>query len=702
MFPSSDTGSPPQSRMTSRHSSVVSTTSSRSSVRKPSLKAKPSALQGNLLNHSDDFLNENLLEDDEEISMSESPRISHRTPTYDAGNNRLVIAIDYGTTFTGVAYALPRSDYASLDEVLVVDNWGPQMNITSKIPSIYSYSPATSPLDQQWGASISDDSVTMVNTKMELDVQEKRIDELELILQVLEGTSNLDFEHVKKSQGYPEYTWKDPEEIVTDYLTKVFQYLDDSFEFIGEHLKSKIAVDIVVTVPVRWSYRARNSTIRAIKEAGFNELTYPNLENIIMVTEPVAAAIYTARHLKEDKKVEFLKEGECFVLCDAGGGTVDCVSYKVTQLEPTLELEEVTTPTSDKCGSSYIDAKFKRWLRTKIGERNYAKLDPRSAGSQIGAHTMEEKPMRQLIKRFDERKRAFSNKPYEVHLDLPLPLHTLNIPGRVTQGDLRITHDEMKTIFETCVDGVIELIKGQIQQVERKKYRVKNVFLVGGFGESQYLQEELRESLKLRKIVMRRPEKNKSWTAVVQGAVLYGIEKAHHKDVTTVATCTKSYGVNLNEMDSISKYSREDVYVDPVTNNSMARTQLTWLIRKGDLILSDEKREAEKEFMHTFSDPDDRKFKLPVYEYSDDDLPDRYETGQNELGRSAVLSCDLSTFSLNEFVLFRNPTTKRPYYVAYLVCRFIMCETDLEVEIRWKERVVCSEKIKMESLRFGL
>lgn len=84
------------------------------------------------------------------------------------------------------------------------------MNITSKIPSIFSYSPATSALDQQWGASISEESVTMVNTKMELDVQEKRIDELELILQVLEGTSNLDFDHVKKSQGYPEYTWKDP------------------------------------------------------------------------------------------------------------------------------------------------------------------------------------------------------------------------------------------------------------------------------------------------------------------------------------------------------------------------------------------------------------------------------------------------------------------------------------------------------------
>jgi len=35
---------------------------------------------------------------------------------------------------------------------------------------------------------------------------------------------------------------------------------------------------------------------------------------------------------------------------------------------------------------------------------------------------------------------------------------------------------------------------------------VQNVFLVGGFGESPYLQQELKESLDLRRIPMRRPD----------------------------------------------------------------------------------------------------------------------------------------------------------------------------------------------------
>lgn len=69
---------------------------------------------------------------------------------------------------------------------------------------------------------------------------------------------------------------------------------------------------------------------------------------------------------------------------------------------------------------------------------------------------------------------------------------------------------EMKGLFDPCVNRIVDLIQGQIQQVERTKNRVKNVFLVGGFGESPYLQQELKKSLDLRKIKMRRPEEQKS------------------------------------------------------------------------------------------------------------------------------------------------------------------------------------------------
>jgi hypothetical protein len=120
------------------------------------------------------------------------------------------------------------------------------MSNIDKIPSVYSYSPALNG-EQQWGESLSPKAVTMINTKLELNVQDNKLDELELILRVLDGTKNLHFGHVRARKGYPEYSWKSPEEIVTDYMTKIFQYVDkylEKFRVLG------LPVDIVVTVPV--------------------------------------------------------------------------------------------------------------------------------------------------------------------------------------------------------------------------------------------------------------------------------------------------------------------------------------------------------------------------------------------------------------------------------------------------------------------
>jgi hypothetical protein len=112
---------------------------------------------------------------------------------------------------------------------------------------------------------------------------------------------------------------------------------------------------------------------------------------------------------------------------------------------------------------------------------------------------------------------------------------------------------------------------------------------------------------------------------------MYGIEKGEHKKLTTMSTCSRSYGVALNEVYSPIKYDRKDQYLDPVTNCEMAQQQITWLVRRGDLILSDDKKVIEKEFLFHFKETDERKFSLPVYEYpdEDDDVPERFATGEN-------------------------------------------------------------------------
>ncbi len=59
-----------------------------------------------------------------------------------------------------------------------------------------------------------------------------------------------------------------------------------------------------------------------------------------MIKEPEAAALYTMHCLEFSLNV-----GDAFVVCDAGGGTVDLISYEVVGLSPSLQVKELVPGT---------------------------------------------------------------------------------------------------------------------------------------------------------------------------------------------------------------------------------------------------------------------------------------------------------------------------------------------------------------------
>ena len=55
-----------------------------------------------------------------------------------------------------------------------------------------------------------------------------------------------------------------------------------------------------------------------------------------LIKEPEAAALFTLHHMGD----KGLAVGDAFVVCDAGGGTVDLISYEIISLKP-FELKEL-------------------------------------------------------------------------------------------------------------------------------------------------------------------------------------------------------------------------------------------------------------------------------------------------------------------------------------------------------------------------
>lgn len=308
------------------------------------------------------------------------------------------------------------------------------------------------------------------------------------------------------------------------------------------------------------------------------------------------------------------------------------MAYQVVQVLPHLQITQVSQPTSGKCGASYIDRRFKTWLREIVGEENWRVLDASNSDNRMGTHYIENGQMRELIKKFNFYKHSFSRAVRQpMKLDLPKSLSHLTIDGYIEDGELVISPDDMKLIFNDCISDVIELIKEQIVQVEDNQNRkVKHCFLVGGFGENPYLREELGDSLKRRKIKLQRPDKDSSWTAVVQGAVIYGAEKLRQQHIKYVYACSRSYGIVMNNRYSELSMDVRDKYLDPWTKEVMGRDQFTWLIRHGELLQSNEPRIAEQHLNIKFRPKDPRVFNLPVYAHlhNDEDLPDRWQVGQ--------------------------------------------------------------------------
>jgi len=221
-----------------------------------------------------------------------------------------VIGLDYGTTFTGVAYREVTGDDDDEDNHTVVPtNW--PKGAEEKVPSEISYSLAPG-AERQWGYDISPGGRKMVWTKLELEQQE-RPDELRMILDALDGMRNLSFEDTIQREELPSYPGKDPVDIVADYLTYIREHLvEELLQTYGAEFLSSLPVDLVVSVPAIWSDLAKNRTFHAIHQAGFTTSPhFRNFREMIMVSEPEAAALYAMRSLREEEGEDILTVSVC-------------------------------------------------------------------------------------------------------------------------------------------------------------------------------------------------------------------------------------------------------------------------------------------------------------------------------------------------------------------------------------------------------
>ncbi|KAG9231241.1 Hsp70 family protein-like protein [Amylocarpus encephaloides] len=258
-------------------------------------------------------------------------------------DDRLIIGIDFGTTYSGAAYAFVN---AGKKDVISIMDW-PGLNGLKepKIPTAICYD-ASDKSKFTWGAQKHNGSVIR-GVKLLLDPTQPKP------LYLPPSTARADILRYGKPPG----------EVTSDYIREISNHaLKRITSSVPSGYVDMCEKEYVLTVPAVWSDRAKNVTLLAAKAAGMWPIT--------LIKEPEAAALY-AIHDMSDKG---LKVGNSLVICDRGGGTVDLISYEITALEPRLELKELVPSKGGMSGSLGLNMRFENEVCYLIGEDQYLRI----------------------------------------------------------------------------------------------------------------------------------------------------------------------------------------------------------------------------------------------------------------------------------------------------------------------------------------
>ena len=244
--------------------------------------------------------------------------------------------------------------------------------------------------------------------------------------------------------------------------------------------------EYVITVPAVWTEKARDLTAKCAVNAGMG-----SEDKLHIVSEPEAAAIYAISKFREIN-TGGLEVGDTFVLCDAGGGysfstsfdivlyadsilysTVDLISYTVLALDPILQLEEAAPGSGSACGSVFLNRIFADTLNERF------RGDSRWESDTYFLDTAMEHFERVTKSEFNGTRKS------------RIPMPGIGPRPDIKHHRLELSINEMEAIFEPVISEILHLIRDQIRQTAKE---VKLILLVGGFGNSSYLQSRIQDT----------------------------------------------------------------------------------------------------------------------------------------------------------------------------------------------------------------
>ncbi|OLN87951.1 Heat shock 70 kDa protein 12A 1 [Colletotrichum chlorophyti] len=474
-------------------------------------------------------------------------------------NHVIVVGIDFGTTFSGVSWAYSGQP----DAIEVITRWEAELNFasdTEKTPSILYNGPQGG---VSWGYGIPPDT----------DKEPLRWFKLLLVDAKDLPTDLRDSPQIATARRLAKNANKEPHEIISGYLRRLWNH---SMECIGisagEDTVKACRFHVVITLPAIWPDYAKARMRRAAEGAGLLEKRQAGETTLAFISEPEAAALATT---KDVACKPMAKVGDHFVVCDAGGGTVDLITYEITSLNPTV-VREAIKGDGALCGGVFLDEAFIELIKNKVTPRAWAKVPVEEAANMLNCDW--ENGIKQ-------RYEGQIGRTWNVRL--PPECQVANTPKRgiKRKRNLLLSNDDLLPVFEPIAQKIRALIQKQIDGVQQKCGKLpKTVILVGGFGRSRYIHNHVKSSLS-GGITLLQSMGTKPWTAICRGATIQGLTQMNLNPGLSVSVKSRisraSYGIFYNTEYDPKKHDAEDKYWSEERQEWEATNQMEWFLTQG-------------------------------------------------------------------------------------------------------------------------
>ncbi|KAH7427871.1 hypothetical protein KP509_10G064800 [Ceratopteris richardii] len=361
------------------------------------------------------------------------------------------------------------------------------------------------------------------------------------------------------------------ERMIVDYLRCLTRFIMEELRMAIRKDFSMRDIQWCLTVPAVWDERAKQQMRVCAEKAGMikgpncPKDAMPSPRALHIILEPEAASAYCQQQAQQNLK---LQSGDRILIADVGGGTIDLVVHEVVELHPTgcaAKVKEVVASYGQIGGGTFVDAHFLDVVSEKIGcfSEYCRNVNPLLAI--------------QLYSWWQGIKADFTGSGYSEEYSLVscgLSKAWRNydrLRGVVREDEhyqqLLLTEEDFKRILDPEVEKLLSLIDKQISNVSV-------LMVVGGFAGSPYLRKMVtnRFQNKVDQIII----PTVAGRAICRGAVELHMKKNYIKSRISKLT----YGVRIAR--DIESNDRPDLIFTDDDGRLMCHKVISVFVRTGE------------------------------------------------------------------------------------------------------------------------